>query len=264
MNTSNWSVSDVANYLEKLGLSQYANTFVSNDIDGRVLPYLDDSYLKEMGITSIGHRILLKRFISQIRNEEETFPKMQVFDDSIHPLDQSLHYQLFVAPLDEEQLNKNEEKTASAEPQENDEKLECEICHQKIPFLFFEKHCNTCRTVFDQCKREYERRNMNFTDQQIIDLINGKVPENHIQLEKCEFCGRKYSKSSFSKHTESCKKRHEEIQKKNGEKLVAKNKSNRFMEEHEQLIQRIKAQRKEFKGTPDNFPKIEIKGTEAI
>jgi len=45
----------IAEWLEKLGLSEYAQRFAENDIDLSVLPHLTDQDLKELGV-SLGHR----------------------------------------------------------------------------------------------------------------------------------------------------------------------------------------------------------------
>ena len=45
----------IADWLEKLGLSEYAQRFAENDIDLSVLPHLTDQDLKELGV-SLGHR----------------------------------------------------------------------------------------------------------------------------------------------------------------------------------------------------------------
>jgi class 3 adenylate cyclase len=45
----------IADWLNKLGLSEYADRFVENDIDVSVLAYLTDQDLKELGV-SLGHR----------------------------------------------------------------------------------------------------------------------------------------------------------------------------------------------------------------
>ena len=45
----------IADWLEKLGLGQYAKVFADNDIDVSVLPHLRDKDLKDLGI-SLGHR----------------------------------------------------------------------------------------------------------------------------------------------------------------------------------------------------------------
>ena len=40
----------IADWLEKLGLGQYARTFAENEIDVSVLPHLTDQDLKDIGI----------------------------------------------------------------------------------------------------------------------------------------------------------------------------------------------------------------------
>jgi class 3 adenylate cyclase len=46
---------EIADWLKKLGLSDYTERFVENDIDVSVLAYLTDQDLKELGV-SLGHR----------------------------------------------------------------------------------------------------------------------------------------------------------------------------------------------------------------
>ena len=41
----------IADWLEKLGMSEYVQRFVENDIDVSVLPHLTDQDLKELGIS---------------------------------------------------------------------------------------------------------------------------------------------------------------------------------------------------------------------
>ena len=53
----------IRQWLEGLGLGQYAPAFAENDIDFSVLPELSDADLKELGVASIGHR---KRLLSAI------------------------------------------------------------------------------------------------------------------------------------------------------------------------------------------------------
>ena len=48
----------VADWLQKLGLGQYAQRFAENDINFSVLPDLTDQHLKELGV-SLGHRLQL-------------------------------------------------------------------------------------------------------------------------------------------------------------------------------------------------------------
>jgi SAM domain (Sterile alpha motif)/Adenylate and Guanylate cyclase catalytic domain len=55
----------VADWLEKLGLGQYAQRFAENDIDFAVLTKLTDANLKELGVTSLGHRMRLLEAIAE-------------------------------------------------------------------------------------------------------------------------------------------------------------------------------------------------------
>ena len=55
----------VTDWLEKLGLGQYAQRFAENDISFAVLlPDLTDQHLKEIGV-SLGHRLQLLRAIAE-------------------------------------------------------------------------------------------------------------------------------------------------------------------------------------------------------
>ena len=56
----------IADWLQKLGLGQYTQRFVENDIDFSILPDLTDQDLKELGVVSLGHRRQLLRAIAQL------------------------------------------------------------------------------------------------------------------------------------------------------------------------------------------------------
>jgi class 3 adenylate cyclase len=58
---------DVADWLERLGLGQYASAFAANDIDGEVLLELTAEDLVGLGVTSIGHRRRLLAAIATLR-----------------------------------------------------------------------------------------------------------------------------------------------------------------------------------------------------
>jgi SAM domain (Sterile alpha motif) len=64
----------VADWLEKFGLGQYAQRFAENDISFAVLPDLTDQDLKEIGI-SLGHRRQLLRAIAELASREKEAPK---------------------------------------------------------------------------------------------------------------------------------------------------------------------------------------------
>jgi class 3 adenylate cyclase len=57
----------IADWLEKLGLGQYAQRFAENDVSLAVLPDLTDQDLKELGV-SLGHRRQLLRAIAELDN----------------------------------------------------------------------------------------------------------------------------------------------------------------------------------------------------
>ena len=66
---------DTANWLEGLGLGQYAQTFAENDIDQSVLPYLTDQDFERLGV-SLGHmRKLQAAARSQTASTDEEEPK---------------------------------------------------------------------------------------------------------------------------------------------------------------------------------------------
>src|ERR1700723_2074791 len=58
---------DVASWLRDLGLERYEATFRENDLDAELLPNLTADDLKELGITSLGHRLRLLEAITALR-----------------------------------------------------------------------------------------------------------------------------------------------------------------------------------------------------
>jgi predicted ATPase/class 3 adenylate cyclase len=55
---------DVPNWLNSLGLDQYADAFTQNDVDAQVLPLLTNDDLKEIGV-SLGHRKIILASIQE-------------------------------------------------------------------------------------------------------------------------------------------------------------------------------------------------------
>jgi class 3 adenylate cyclase len=74
---------DVAEWLRGLGLEQYAPTFRDNDIDGEVLRRLTGEDLRELGVTSIGHRC---RMLDAISALEGVLPSLVETNPSRGPL----------------------------------------------------------------------------------------------------------------------------------------------------------------------------------
>ena len=60
---------DIAPWLRKLGLEEYASAFRDNDIDAQLLLKLTGEDLKELGITSIGHRRRLLDAIADLKSQ---------------------------------------------------------------------------------------------------------------------------------------------------------------------------------------------------
>jgi hypothetical protein len=61
----------IAGWLEKLGLGQYAPRFAENDINFAILSDLTDQDLKELGVSSLGHRRQLLRAIAELNRVEK-------------------------------------------------------------------------------------------------------------------------------------------------------------------------------------------------
>jgi hypothetical protein len=57
----------VADWLEKLTLGQYAQRFAENDISFVILPDLTDQDFEKIGVASLGHRRLLLRAIAELK-----------------------------------------------------------------------------------------------------------------------------------------------------------------------------------------------------
>jgi class 3 adenylate cyclase len=61
---------DLALWLEKLGMSEYTQSFVENGIDFTVLPDLTDQDLKDIGVL-LGHRRKLLRAVAELKGVEK-------------------------------------------------------------------------------------------------------------------------------------------------------------------------------------------------
>src|SRR5215468_7486813 len=68
----------IADWLERLGLGQYAQRFAENDIDFEVLSDLTDQDLEKIGVASVGHRRKLLRAIANLKDLETITPAVAV------------------------------------------------------------------------------------------------------------------------------------------------------------------------------------------
>jgi hypothetical protein len=62
-----------SDWLEKLGLGQYAQRFAENDIDFSVLPHLTDADLEKIGV-SLGHRRKILAAIAELAGSVQSPP----------------------------------------------------------------------------------------------------------------------------------------------------------------------------------------------
>ncbi|TDJ70539.1 MAG: adenylate cyclase, partial [Proteobacteria bacterium] len=62
---------DIETWLHRIGLAEYATLFRENDLDLTLLPDLTNDDLKELGITSLGHRKQLLKAIAEFRTDEK-------------------------------------------------------------------------------------------------------------------------------------------------------------------------------------------------
>ena len=62
-------MSDAAQFLDELGLSQYCRAFLDNAVDYALLPELSDTDLRELGVEALGHRKMILRAAARIDSE---------------------------------------------------------------------------------------------------------------------------------------------------------------------------------------------------
>jgi class 3 adenylate cyclase len=59
-------MSATRDWLEAIGLGQYADAFEANHIDWDLLTQIDDQLLKDIGVSSAGHRLRLRNAIAKL------------------------------------------------------------------------------------------------------------------------------------------------------------------------------------------------------
>src|ERR1700737_4988334 len=68
----------IAEWLERFGLSEYAQRFAENDIDFTILSDLTDQDLEKIGVASLGHRRKLLRAIANLTDLKKTAPGLAI------------------------------------------------------------------------------------------------------------------------------------------------------------------------------------------
>ena len=59
-------MSEVRKWLEAIDLAQYADAFEANDLDIDLLGQVDDQVLKDIGVSSAGHRLRIRNAIAKL------------------------------------------------------------------------------------------------------------------------------------------------------------------------------------------------------
>ena len=72
MDYTEWTPQDLGKQLKTLGFGIYQKNFISHEIAGAHLPLITEDDLEEIGITKVGHRILLMRRFSDIMSGKIT------------------------------------------------------------------------------------------------------------------------------------------------------------------------------------------------
>ncbi|KAI9818269.1 MAG: Adaptor for signal transduction [Thelocarpon impressellum] len=66
-----WTAGECADYVSGLGLPQYADAFLDNEIVGEALIALKHEELKEMGVASVGHRLTVLKSVYDVKIRQE-------------------------------------------------------------------------------------------------------------------------------------------------------------------------------------------------
>src|SRR6478672_3869185 len=67
-------MSDVRTWLSGIGLGRYADAFEANDIAMDLLKDVDDQTLKDIGVTSAGHRLRIRNAIARLAATSDAKP----------------------------------------------------------------------------------------------------------------------------------------------------------------------------------------------
>lgn len=59
-------MTEVRRWLESINLGPYADAFEANDIDMDLLTQVDDQTLKDIGVSSAGHRLRIRHAVAKL------------------------------------------------------------------------------------------------------------------------------------------------------------------------------------------------------
>ena len=69
-------MSAVRNWLQGIGLAQYAEAFDANEIDMDLLRQVDDQMLKDIGLSTAGHRLRFRNAVAQLSRTDPLDPNV--------------------------------------------------------------------------------------------------------------------------------------------------------------------------------------------
>ncbi|TAQ86861.1 hypothetical protein B7494_g4833 [Chlorociboria aeruginascens] len=111
-----WTADECADFVGSLGLRQYVDQFLENEIVGEALVALQHDDLKQMGITSVGHRLTILKSVYDIKIKQD----IPIDSDHYVPLSADAEAQYATATLKDikqlvEQLKLRDERMSIAE-----------------------------------------------------------------------------------------------------------------------------------------------------
>ncbi|ROV98854.1 hypothetical protein VSDG_03689 [Cytospora chrysosperma] len=92
---SEWTTDEVADFIATIGLQQYSDRFIENEIVGEALVALLHEDLKYMGITSVGHRLTILKSVYDIKKTQD----VPIENDHYVPLSADAEAQYATATL---------------------------------------------------------------------------------------------------------------------------------------------------------------------
>ncbi|KJZ76261.1 hypothetical protein HIM_04343 [Hirsutella minnesotensis 3608] len=113
---TDWSADECADFISTIGLAQYADRFVENEIVGEALIALQHDDLKSMGIASVGHRLTILKSVYDVKKAQD----VPIDSDHYLPLSADAEAQYATATLKDikhlvEQLRLRDERMSLLE-----------------------------------------------------------------------------------------------------------------------------------------------------
>ncbi|KAI5812671.1 MAPKKK cascade protein kinase regulator Ste50 [Pyronema omphalodes] len=68
---SEWDTEGVASWMNSLGFGKYHDALLDNDIDGEALIRLNQEELRELGVTSVGHRLSILKYVYNVKTAHD-------------------------------------------------------------------------------------------------------------------------------------------------------------------------------------------------